>query len=256
MTSQDAGCAAACKSAAAEYSTTPNQADTGNRTHMVKKTDNSIFQLYGLLFRRYGEQHWWPCVSGERWEIAAGAVLTQNCAWNNVEKALARLAAAKLDTPGRILSASDAAIREAIRSAGFFRQKAVYLKALAAFFRENEKAFASVREPEAVWALRARLLAVQGCGRETADSILLYAFAQPVFVIDAYTRRVAVRHLGLEGTLPYDELQRVFMAHLPPDVQLYNEYHALIVRLAKDSCRKSGCGEFCRQNLQRLTASR
>ena len=97
--------------------------------------------------------------------------------------------------------------------------------------------------------MRKQLLAVKGVGRETADSILLYAFDKPVFVIDAYTRRVAERHLELDGSLPYDSLQKIFMDALTADVTIYNEYHALIVALCKESCRKSGCGDLCRERL-------
>jgi len=93
--------------------------------------------------------------------------------------------------------------------------------------------------------LRKELLAVKGVGRETADSILLYAFNKPIFVIDAYTRRIAERHLHLDGTLHYDTLQKIFMDALPADAAIYNEYHALIVALCKESCHKSGCGEIC-----------
>ena len=108
------------------------------------------------------------------------------------------------------------------------------------------KAHTSAFEQSAdVWALRKELLAVKGVGRETADSILLYAFNKPIFVIDAYTRRVAERHLHLDGTLHYDTLQKIFMDALPPDVAIYNEYHALIVALCKESCHKSACGEIC-----------
>ena len=107
---------------------------------------------------------------------------------------------------------------------------------------EREAAFEQSAD---VWALRKELLAVKGVGRETADSILLYAFNKPTFVIDAYTRRVAERHLHLDGTLHYDTLQKIFMDALPADVAIYNEYHALIVALCKESCKKSACGEIC-----------
>ena len=96
-----------------------------------------------------------------------------------------------------------------------------------------------------VWALRKELLSVKGVGRETADSILLYAFNKPIFVIDAYTRRVAERHWHLDGTQHYDILQKIFMDALPADVAIFNEYHALIVTLCKESCHKSACGEIC-----------
>jgi len=203
---------------------------------------HSIPALYQRLFAHFGPQHWWPCRSGQRWEIVAGAILTQNCAWTNVEKALDGLENAGLLDATAILAAPEAALRQAIRPAGFYVQKARYLRAVAQFFREHE---AECLRSHDTPALREQLLAVPGVGRETADSILLYAFRQPLFVIDAYTRRIATRHLGLDGQMPYDELQRQFLTALPRDIQIYNEYHALIVALAKESCRKGGCGAFC-----------
>ena len=203
-----------------------------------------ILRLFHALFDIYGEQHWWPCKSGRRWEIVAGAILVQNTAWGDVEKALANLEAAGWMSPERILATSDDELREAIRPAGFFMQKCAYLKAIAEFFIANEAEYLASND---VPALRKRLLAVKGVGRETADDILLYAFKEPVFIIDAYTRRVAVRHLHLDGKLPYDKLQKIFMDALPPDVELYGEYHALILALCKDSCRKAGCGEVCQR---------
>ena len=138
----------------------------------------------------------------------------------------------------------DDELREAIRPAGFFMQKSRYMKAVAEFFVTNEAKYLASDD---VPALRQRLLTVMGVGKETADDILLYAFKKPVFFIDAYTRRVAVRHLHLDGKLPYDKLQKIFMDALPPDVELYGEYHALILALCKDSCRKAGCGEVCQR---------
>ena len=202
-----------------------------------------IQNLFQALLEIYGEQHWWPSKSGSRWEIAAGAVLVQNTAWNNVEKALANLEAARLMTPERVLAASDAELGEAIRSAGFFKAKSAYLKALAGFFIAHEAEYPASDD---IPALRRKLLAVKGVGKETADDILLYAFQKPIFIIDAYTRRVAERHLHLDGTLPYEELQKIFMDALAPDAELYGEYHALILALCKDSCRKAGCGEVCK----------
>ena len=202
-----------------------------------------MLTLFHSLFDIYGEQHWWPSKSGKRWEIVAGAILVQNTAWTNVEKALDNLEAAGLMSPDGILSVPDDDLREIIRPAGFFKQKSAYLKAVAEFFRIHEKTFQRSKD---IPAMRQRLLAVKGIGRETADDILLYAFKKPVFIIDAYTRRVAERHLGLNGGLPYEALQKIFMDVLPPDADLYGEYHALILALGKDSCRKSGCGEVCR----------
>ncbi len=208
---------------------------------------NPIRQLFDILFDYYGPQKWWPCQSGLRWEIISGAILTQNTAWTNVEKAIGNLLSAGVMSPESVLATPDDKLQELIRPAGFFTQKCAYLKAMAAFMLERELAFEQSAD---VWALRKELLAVKGVGRETADSILLYAFNKPIFVIDAYTRRVAERHLHLDGTLHHDILQKIFMDALPADVTIYNEYHALIVALCKDSCHKSGCGEICKSLLR------
>ena len=203
-----------------------------------------ILRLFHTLFDIYGEQHWWPSKSGSRWEIVSGAILVQNTAWGNVERALANLEAAGLMSPDCILATPDDELRELIRPAGFFKQKCAYLKAVAEFFITNEAEYLASDE---VPALRQRLLAVKGVGKETADDILLYAFKKPIFIIDAYTRRVAERHLHLDGRLPYEKLQRIFMDALQPDVELYGEYHALILAFCKDSCRKGGCGGMCKR---------
>ena len=203
-----------------------------------------ILRLFHKLFEIYGEQHWWPSKSGSRWEIVAGAILVQNTAWGNVEKALANLEAAGLMSPERILATPDDELREAIRPAGFFMQKSLYLKAAAEFFIAHDAEYLASGD---VPALRKGLLAVRGVGKETADDILLYAFKKPVFIIDACTRRVAERHLRLDGKLSYEELQKIFMDALPSDVELYGEYHALILALCKDSCRKAGCGRVCQK---------
>ncbi len=201
-----------------------------------------ICNLFKTLQEYYGEQHWWPCQSGERWEIITGAILTQNTAWTNVEKAIGNLLVAGVMSPQSILATPDDKLQELIRPTGFFKQKCAYLKAMAAFMLEREEKF--LRSDD-VWALRKQLLAVKGVGRETADSILLYAFNKPIFVIDAYTRRVAERHLRVDGSVHYDILQKTFMDALPPDTAIFNEYHAMIVALCKVSCRKSDCGEIC-----------
>ena len=206
-----------------------------------------IRKFFDVLFEYYGPQHWWPCQTGARWEIIAGAILTQNTAWTNVEKAIGNLLAAEVMSPEKVLATSDDQLQELIRPAGFFKQKCAYLKAMAAFMLEREAAFEQSTD---VWALRKELLAVKGVGRETADSILLYAFEKPIFVIDAYTRRIAERHLHLDGTLHYDILQKIFMDALPADVAIYNEYHALIVAFCKESCHKSACGEICKSLLR------
>ena len=211
------------------------------------RPSTAISKLFDMLLEHYGPQRWWPCRSGLRWEIIVGAILTQNTAWTNVEKAIGNLLAAGVMSPESVLATPDDKLQELIRPAGFFTQKCAYLKAMAAFMLERELAFEQSTD---VWALRKELLSVKGVGRETADSILLYAFNKPIFVIDAYTRRVAERHLHLDGTLHYDTLQKIFMDALPSDVAIYNEYHALIVTLCKDSCHKAGCGERCKSLLK------
>ena len=203
---------------------------------------NSIRKLFDILFDYYGPQDWWPCQTGARWEIIVGAILTQNTAWTNVEKAIGNLLSSDVMSPEKVLETPDSELQELIRPAGFFTQKCAYLKVMAAFMLERESAFEQSAD---VWALRKELLSVKGVGRETADSILLYAFNKPIFVIDAYTRRVAERHLHLDNSVHYDTLQKIFMDALPADVTIYNEYHALIVALCKESCHKSGCGGVC-----------
>ena len=191
------------------------RSDIGIRGGRGQWRHDVILQLFHTLFDIYGEQHWWPSKSGSRWEIVARAILVQNTAWGNVEKALANLEAAVLMSPERILATPDDELRDAIRPAGFFTQKSRYLKAVAEFFIANEAEYLASND---IPALRKRLLAVKGVGKETAVDILLYAFKKPVFIIDAYTRRVAERHLHLDGRLPYEELQPIFMDALPPDV--------------------------------------
>ena len=202
-----------------------------------------IHALYKTLFAYFGEQHWWPSKSGTQWEIIAGAILTQNCAWRNVEQALGNLSALDANTPQQLLALPLATLRKAIRPAGFFMQKSICLQEVARFFITHTTEYTFPCAEAELRTRRKQLLNIKGVGRETADSILLYAFNQPIFVIDAYTRRVAERHLDIPdaATLPYDVLQATFMKNLPNDTQIYNEYHALIVHLCKDFCQKQRC---------------
>lgn len=206
----------------------------------------TIIDAYSRLLAFYGPQHWWP---GETpWEICTGAVLTQNTNWTNVEKAILALKRAEALCPRLVLSMPVAELEMLIQPSGFFRIKSVRLREAAAWWLENVDA-----ADEPIWRgrsleiFRRDLLAVKGIGPETADSILLYCFELPVFVIDAYTRRIAIRHLGIAAAdkLEYHQLQRLFTEALPCDPQLYNEYHALLVRMAKDYCRKSVCLDGC-----------
>ena len=205
--------------------------------------DTHILQSYELLSARWGPQHWWP--AEHPLEMMIGAILTQNTAWSNVERAIANLrrhGALGLDALERV---STAELTAWIRPAGHFNQKTRYLKAMAAAIRSGfdgslDQLF-SLDTP----ALRNELLSWKGIGPETADSILLYAAKRPVFVVDAYTRRFLSRHGWCEERASYDGIAQLFTDNLPEDVQLFNEYHALIVRVGKEHCKTkpqcSGC---------------
>lgn len=193
------------------------------------------------LLKKYGPQGWWPLTSvrGERLppprpmtesaavEIAAGAILTQNTAWRNVEKALINLKQAKLLSIPDLLVVRQAELARVIRPSGFFNQKAKKLKAFAAFVAARGKGRLLSLRAAPTLPLRAELLNVHGIGQETADSILLYALGKPVFVIDAYTKRwLAEKGMILHD---YEEYRLFFEKHLPRNVRLYQEFHALLV---------------------------
>ena len=195
--------------------------------------------LYNVLHARYGDLHWWPADSP--YEMMVGAVLTQNTAWGNVERALANFGGRL--TPAFVLDVDMAELTDIIRPAGFFNQKAAYLKALTQWYARYDFDVPTVRR-EPLSRLRAELLATRGIGRETADSILLYAFEYPTFVVDAYTARLCTR-LPLPAGSGYDAIQAWFTARLPADTSLYDQFHALIVVHAKIHCRKKPRCEGC-----------
>jgi endonuclease-3 related protein len=192
--------------------------------------------IYERLYEHYGPQHWWPAEGP--FEVMVGAILTQSAAWPNVEKAIVNLKAAGALSPRGLRELPQEELSRLVYPSGYYNAKAAKLKAFAEYLGKGyqddlERLFA-----QETGRLREELLAVHGIGEETADSILLYAAGKPVFVIDAYTRRVFSR-LGLaSGLESYRALQSLFMKHLPLDEQLFNEYHALIVRHAKAQCRK------------------
>ena len=207
--------------------------------------------IYTRLFAHFGAQHWWP-QNGGAFEIIVGAILTQNTAWTNVERALANLRRAKLLAPARLHRVPRARLARLIRPSGYFNLKAKKLHAFTEFlFARHRGSIARLFKLD-IETLRDELLAVYGIGPETADSIILYAANKPIFVVDAYTQRVFAR-LGLSRAhAPYAELQSLFMDHLPRDEKLFNEYHALIVMLGKHICKKTQprCGvcplrDFC-----------
>ncbi len=195
-----------------------------------------MLEIYRTLLDFFGPQHWWP---GETpFEIAVGAILTQNTSWANVEKAIANLKAAGCLDAARLYEIDTAELEKLIRPAGYFRVKAKRLKSFITWLCEGYDGDLRNLEPIPTVRLRDELLSISGIGPETADSILLYALNRPVFVVDTYTARVMVRHglISPEG-LDYYQLQDLFMSNLEPDVALFNEFHALLVMTGKDYCK-------------------
>jgi len=198
---------------------------------------STLHKYFLALFEAHGPQHWWPGRS--RFEIIVGAILTQNTSWTNVETAIANLRRARLLTPPALRAIPVAKLASLIRPSGYFRQKAKKLKAFVDFLFVDYGGSLSRMFRTPTVALREQLLAVHGIGQETADSILLYAGEHPVFVIDAYTRRILERHALTGLKRSYEDLRSLFETTLPRDPQLFNEYHALIVHTGKNFCRKS-----------------
>lgn len=209
-------------------------------------TRPTFHKVYKKLLATHGPQDWWPGDSA--FEIMVGAILTQNTAWTNVEKAITNLKHARALTPRKILAVPEGTLAVWLKPSGYFNVKAKRLRAFCAWLvaQGGVKRLAKLPTP----ALRAALLAVHGIGPETADDILLYAFDRPVFVIDAYTRRIFSRLGLIGGNEHYEILRARWETALPRDSRLFNEYHALIVMHGKDICRpKPRCGHCC------LTAS-
>lgn len=203
----------------------------------------TLFDIYSRLLSRYGSQSWWP--ARDPFEVMVGAVLTQNTAWRNVEKAIARLRDRGMLSPAGIREVIIGALEEAVRPSGYYKTKALKLKRLAEFLLDEYGDNIDEMRSAEPWELRSQLLAVWGIGPETADSIALYAAQQPVFVVDAYTKR-ALSRLGIcEENISYEACQALFMDQLPTDVSLFNEYHALFVRHGKYTCQKQPTCASC-----------
>lgn len=197
--------------------------------------------VYQVLRKRFGPQGWWP---GETpFEVMIGAILTQNTAWTNVEKAIRKLKKGGKLSYKALCSISRKELARLIRPAGYYNVKSDRLKHFIRFLKKECGGRLSKLRVQATAVLRAKLLAVKGIGPETADSILLYALEKPSFVIDAYTKRIFSRHRLARAEKDYHDWQKIFQASLPRDLGLYNDYHAQIVCLAKVYCRKKPrCG--------------
>ncbi len=200
-------------------------------------------RMYALMDAHFGDLHWWP--ADEPFEVIVGAILTQNTAWRNVTLAIAKLKEAEVLSPGGLDGIGEDRLADLIRSSGYYRVKAGRLKALVRFLKEEYGGSMDCLAAEETTTLRSKLLKVHGIGEETADSILLYACRKPVFVVDAYTRRILMRHEIIRPQASYAEVQNLFMHNLAPDVYLYNQYHALIVNTGKEFCKKKGLCPQC-----------
>jgi len=202
-----------------------------------------LIAAFHALNEHFGDLHWWP--GDSPLEVIVGAILTQNTAWQNVEKAIANLKTAHLLSTEALLAIPASDLAELIRPSGYYNVKARRLKSFFAFLQDRFHGNLDVMLGEETRTLREKLLQVKGIGEETADSMLLYAGGKPVFVVDAYTRRILMRHGIIGERLAYGAIQRLFMEHLPPDAPLYNQYHALLVNTGKNYCRKKPRCEAC-----------
>ena len=200
--------------------------------------------IHGRLLDRYGSQHWWP--ADEPFEVMVGAILTQSTAWTNVDKAMVSLKAAGALSPAAMRRLPHDELAALVYSSGYYNAKAWKLKALAEWLGDRCRDDLDAQAALDPWQLRRELLGVHGIGEETADSIMLYACHRPVFVIDAYTRRIVDRIGFAPGGSSYADYQRLFMDNLPADAPLFNEYHALLVCLGKNECRpRPLCQQCC-----------
>lgn len=200
----------------------------------AKKTEK-LLRIYELLFEKFGPRHWWP--GDTRLEIIVGAILTQNTAWSNVEKAIVNLKKEKALNARRLSGISEKRLSTLIKPTGYFNVKARRLKNFLSFLNLSYGGSLDRMFKTDTWELREQLLKVSGIGPETADSILLYAGHKPVFVVDAYTKRVFSRHGFINDSAAYEEVQGLLMKNLPAEEKLFNEFHALIVELGKNICR-------------------
>lgn len=212
----------------------------------MPKLQIPLHKIYQVLFQHFGPQGWWP--GDTPFEIMVGAILTQNTNWKNVEKAIINLKRAKVLTPAKLHALPVSTLAQLIKPAGYFNVKAKRLKNFLDFLFAEYKGRLELMANEDLAVLREKLLNVNGIGPETADSMLLYAFDKPTFVVDAYTRRFMSRHRWIEHAHDYHDVQNMFHSTLKTEHQFFNEYHALIVRLAKDFCRTKAACEGCPLN--------
>ncbi len=210
---------------------------------MSGKTGRLLMEFYQAMLQASGPQHWWP--GQNALEIVIGAVLTQNTNWANVERAIKNLRKADLiDVAGLDRIAAEG-LGELIRPAGYFRVKTKRLKNLMGFIMDRYQGDLEAMFDQPIGSLRRELLSINGVGPETADDIILYAAGKPTFVVDTYTYRVLLRHGLIDSDADYQQIKELFEQNLPEDVQLFNEYHALLVVVGKNHCRPKPRCQAC-----------
>ena len=219
-----------------------------------REIGRTLIDIYRRLLSHFGPQHWWP--AREPFEVIVGAILTQSAAWGNVEKAIANLRTAGALSPGALRQLSLSRLAKLIHPCGYYNAKALKLKSFAFWLGNHYDDDLDSLFANDTYDLRQQLLCVHGIGQETADSIMLYSAGKPIFVIDAYTRRVISR-IGLAPAKDsYGAYQALFMENLPNDPQLFNEYHALLVGLAKNVChRRPLCPQCCLSDMCQFNAN-
>lgn len=203
---------------------------------MITTTGQALMEICNLLFSALGPQNWWPAET--ELEMMVGAILTQNTSWNNVEKAIQNLKEKDLLSIKGLSQIPASILAGYIRSAGYYNIKAKRLKNLIKFIEDKYNGDIDRLLPLDTDTIRKELLSVKGIGMETADSIILYGAGRPIFVVDTYTHRILTRHNLIEEEAGYNDLQLAFMDNLPNDAELFQEFHALIVKTGKDFCRK------------------
>jgi len=201
-----------------------------------------LLSIYKKLYAHFGPQKWWPADTA--FEVIIGAILTQNTNWKNVEKAISNLKSAKVLNPKAILESRKSKIEKLLKPSGYYRQKAKKLTIFVKHLFVKYKGKLNLMFDKSTNQLREELLAIHGIGPETADSIILYAAGKRSFVVDAYTKRIGNR-IGLYQTVDYHEIKAYFEKNLPRSLEIYKEYHALLVELAKNYCRSTPLCKPC-----------
>ena len=202
----------------------------------MKRASQVLYEIYESLYSYFGPQNWWP--ADTPFEVCVGAILTQNASWKNVKKAIENLKKKDLLEPFKIYEIPVEVLAQIIKPSGFYNIKAKRLKNFVKFLVENYQGNLDALFSKGLYEAREELFSIKGLGKETVDSILLYAGNLPIFVVDTYTYRILNRHSLIPEETTYDEIQALFMENLPHDPKLFNEFHALLVACGKNFCKK------------------